>query len=82
MRLRQFDKSDGIVNDMIHGIHEGTIAVSGLVPIKVSPNIIPGTTFSIIIISLTLASRNSLMTLIGMPTPSVYSFGGIKDSLG
>ena len=23
MRLRQFDKSDGIVNDMIHGIHEG-----------------------------------------------------------
>jgi hypothetical protein len=58
----------------------GTIAVSGLVPIKVSPNIIPGTTFSIIIISLTLASRNSLMTLIGNAhTPSVYSLEASTD---
>ena len=32
IRLRQFDKSDGIVNDMIQVSMRGTIAVSGLVP--------------------------------------------------
>lgn len=80
MRLRQFDKSDGIVNDMIHGIHEGNDSCIWLSTNKGLTKYNPGTTFSIIIISLTLASRNSLMTLIGNAhTPSVYSLEASTD---
>ena len=80
MRLRQFDKSDGIVNDMIHGIHEGNDSCIWLSTNKGLTKYNPRNNFSIIIISLTLASRNSLMTLIGNAhTPSVYSLEASTD---
>lgn len=74
IHLRQFDKSNGIANDMIHGIHEGNDSCIWLSTNKGLTKYNPRNNFSITIINLILASRNSLMTLIGNAhTPSAYS---------